>query len=219
MAWKIPKHRWEADQVVDLEAFNGNMLEYSVEFGRLNEHNWNERLAGDLDIVDDLSEDVAWSVAQAAQECDVGGPTYSSTIFELEPTQTWVPVDDAALTVETDGSPVLVYFTGQYVQNNNASDIYMGARFGIEVDGALITESCTGVLDGTSGGEGAELGYAGDSMGFDCEVVLPLAPGSHVIRGVARLDALNYARLPDPDTSLLGGAVGHRELFVWELAR
>jgi hypothetical protein len=229
MGWKFPKRIPRNNQVVDYRDLNDGIQPYVEEDGRLNEQNWSDSLATQLNRAD-LADDVSFRVLHKSNIIDASSTQGDVPVvvpFEVVASRSWIPIPmdgtNTGYSFQSRGGALFIIASMQFSLKGRpgffdttafeyvtAPDL-QHTQFGIRINGALEPLSVLGDQDSLYEAENMETGLSGYVMGATVEVCVPVGPGNHTIEIVAMTEVV------DNTNDALAGLIYSTELLVWEV--
>jgi len=189
MATIFPKKRLRADETIDINDMNRNIIEPLREIeSNMGEHNWAENAITDIATLESDSVLVTEHTKQTAQLIGSNRMNFDLTL-EWQRVLEGDGLTELNITRVMGNSVIWVLFSCQanlltFGVSGIGKYYAPGFEFAITVDGGIIPETITGSLDRSNDPEASGLSRVHCPVVLDC--VLPVAPGSRTIGVVAR---------------------------------
>lgn len=219
MAWKYPRYRNVAGEVMDLEAINENFETVVQEMqGQLNEHNWGYNAftnPTDYTIGACLRTDQTTEEVEAMLPGTVAPGTIaalvSGTAYQTVPVFDWDVV--MTTTIRTSTTTLWISASFQHAYSALATS-RQGIQYAIRVDGIEVVETITGTGNRANDQNGEGIDGRGTNMPFVLDAIFPVIAGQHTIQLVARMCSGPSMAISANDVYWM---VLNRELFVMEM--
>jgi len=238
MAHTHPKRRILVTGSLSPEDYEEAVRPFEERLGAVNEHDFdagalkNTELDGDFDagaLVRTAYTDSGFSAdVPGALALGYNGPWLANTSSAIEvfainnaqlvtETQTWITIAGTSLTKDMDSCRLCIQVGGQgagYKWENNVRCY----KFGVFLNGALISESVIGGLDEGSEMPNMDQGVGWVTLPFDMEVTVPVPRGRHTVHAAIWVQ-------PQPGENLtatsdaLGAWIFWAECHITERAR
>lgn len=188
VALKFPRRRVRNTETQNAQDMNDALLPVVEEMGRLNEHNFNQTIKGELTLNTDLTRDVAFKVVNDFVLLDASpmAPNLEPNKSTITKNQVWQEIHPDELTKDftsVDGGMFRLIASGQFVTHpSSVSTVYpfpSYTRYAFKIDGAIMPDSIIGDQDYSQSHQYMEIGYAGLYGSFLLDFTIYLHPGKH----------------------------------------
>jgi len=238
MATTHPKRRILNTGSLSPEDYEAAVRPFEEALGALNEHNFDANALKNTELDGDFAPGALCRTAYtdsgisddvpAALALGYNGPWLANTSSAIEvfalanaqlvvETETWAPIEGTLVTVNTDACRLCVTVGGQgagYKWENNVRCY----KFGVFVNGALVSESVIGGQDESTEAPNMDQGVGWVALPFDFEVTVPVPRGRHTVYAAIWVQPLQGDNLT-ATSDALGAWILYADCHVLERAR
>lgn len=223
VALKFPKRRVRPLEAHDIQDMNDSLLPVVEEMGRLNEHNFDSAMSGEL-TVSDMDRDVAFKTVHSDIVLEVStNNTALLTLSKIPQNQLWTPIHAATLTktfTSADGGMFRLIAGGQYSVESGV--FFTGTTytlFAFRIDGAVLPDCVIGDQDFYNSDAHMEIGTTGTHDGFLLDFIVYLSPGIHKVEVVGQTRNISGNVRRKLGAVPLDLAIFTAEALYWEMSR
>ena len=232
VALKFPRRRVRNTETHNAQDMNESIYPVVEEMGRLNEHNFNQTMAAQLNI-SDLERDVAFNTIQEGYFIDVSDKNLTAIttawagghLHRIPQDNRWGVVWPSKLSKtfsSLEGGMFRIVAGGQWGSERIAVvAVSSYLIYSLRVDGGIIPDSAIGDQDFAQEHAKMEKGQGGQLGAFLIDFTMYLGPGSHTVEVVVNNTFLKNEprRTPLVSSPTYDAYVGSAEILIWEMHR
>lgn len=216
MSTTVPRRRVITNATVNPEDFEDGVRPFEEALGALNEHNFDAPALANSDIDGEYEFGTFCNSSLSSSDFDVErlaaayiGPFHITSTYEaisggitfieaqsqkVTDARQWVDLDGSSQTKTMDSGRLCIQWSGQaasYLWNAGVRCF----KFGVFLDGALVSESVIGGLDLGAEPANMDQGPGWNLVPFDGEITVPVSKGTHTAKVAAWVEPLEGENL------------------------